>query len=293
MAVNPWRPEEGQIATWGGFFKKILDNFDETVIKGFKIAMFPFLTVDNSAPSTFMEIAGAMLILALIAYGAWNFGRYRYMVLLYIIGNTAICLLWHGGNSARYVHPITPFLLFSFLWGIICLGNKISILKKYPQVLSYALLGLVFLHITPIKERRLIANAPYSPAYKNYFTLAKGLNPRKAAKINTETIVACRKPEMFSYYSNCLSTSFLNSLDSSKVIEDLVKANVDYVVLEQLGYASTGRYLYPAIVAYPDLFDITVQLKDPDTYLLKFKKDKALDRLKQPANAVLKNQPAR
>ncbi|WP_159519436.1 MORN repeat-containing protein [Sunxiuqinia indica] len=44
----------------------------------------------------------------------------------------------------------------------------------------------------------------------------------------------------------------------------------DYVVLDQLGYSSTGRYLLPAIKKYPLKFKVIKQVKNPDTYLMKF-----------------------
>ncbi len=47
--------------------------------------------------------------------------------------------------------------------------------------------------------------------------------------------------------------------------------DVDYVILEKLGYSSTNRCLFPAIKRYPEKFKIVKHLKDPDTYLIKFR----------------------
>jgi len=60
----------------------------------------------------------------------------------------------------------------------------------------------------------------------------------------------------------------------------MVRTKVDFVVLEQLGYSSTGRYLYPAIMKHPDLFQPVMQLQNPDTYLLAFNKEGARKWLK-------------
>ena len=64
MTVNPWRPEEGQIASFGDLFEKMLHNFDETVIKGFKDLLFPFMTVNYDTPSTFPAVIGGLCIVA-------------------------------------------------------------------------------------------------------------------------------------------------------------------------------------------------------------------------------------
>jgi hypothetical protein len=58
-------------------------------------------------------------------------------------------------------------------------------------------------------------------------------------------------------------------------LKGLIDANVDYVVLEQLGYSSTARYLYPAIQKHPECFTPVMHLENPDTYLLQFDRDKA------------------
>lgn len=72
--------------------------------------------------------------------------------------------------------------------------------------------------------------------------------------------------------------NYLYSTEPEEVIRDLIDKQIKYVVLEQLGYASTVRYLYPAIVANPELFDLVWQLPDPDTYLLKFNREKAMEK---------------
>ncbi len=281
MLANAWRPEEGNIATFSGFFNKLMTNLDDTVIKGFKEVMFPFINIDTSMPSGIGAIIGAIILLAFIFYGAWNCGKYRYLIILYILGNIGTFLLWHGGNGSRYVHPLTPFLLFTFFWGILSLLKQLKILNNYQKVLPFIFLIVAFFHIEPLKEQHALAKMPYPPAFKNYFALAKSFNPKNEQEINKDIIVCCRKPEMFSYYSNCLTTNYKFSLDPKEVIEEMIETNINYVVLEQLGYSSTVRYLYPAIQAYPEAFEIVSHLPNPDTYLFVFNKQKAIEKLKE------------
>jgi hypothetical protein len=68
-------------------------------------------------------------------------------------------------------------------------------------------------------------------------------------------------------------TYYKYTADAEELIEGLHQQNVRYVVLEQLGYASTGRYLVPAIQKYPLKFEVVYHVKDPDTYLLECKYD--------------------
>ncbi len=83
-------------------------------------------------------------------------------------------------------------------------------------------------------------------------------------------MVSCRKGQLFYLYANRWVTGFKNTLDQEELIENLKEKEVTHVVLEQLGYSSTSRYLYPAIKKYPGKFKVIHQLKNPDTYIMKF-----------------------
>ena len=43
------------------------------------------------------------------------------------------------------------------------------------------------------------------------------------------------------------------------------------MVVDQLGFSSTYKYLYPAIERYPNKFELLKELKNPNTYLMKFR----------------------
>ena len=86
-------------------------------------------------------------------------------------------------------------------------------------------------------------------------------------------MVSCRKGQLFYLYGNRWVTGFKNTLDKEELIDRLVEKEVTHVVLDQLGYSSTSRYLYPAIKKYPGKFKVIHQLKNPDTYIMKFNPD--------------------
>ena len=123
-----------------------------------------------------------------------------------------------------------------------------------------------------------MSKMPYPPAYKNYFAIAEEINDDTQYR---GSVVCCRKPELFEYYApNVYTTNYLYSKNTEEVILDLVKKRVDYVVLEQLGYSSTGLYLYPAIMNHAELFFVILQYGNPDTYLLYFDRSSAEKKLK-------------
>ena len=186
-------------------------------------------------------------------------------------------MLWHGGNGGRYVVPIIPFIYIGFYVGLF---NILRLVVKQPAVLQklpYIFLLSGLLMIPSIKEAGEVAKWPYMPAYTNYFQIAKALE--KNAK---GAVVCCRKPELLLHFAPSVYTCrHAFSLDTRQVIRGLVNAKADYVVVEQLGYGSTPRYLVPAINENPDLFESIIQLENPDTYLFRFNRKKAEELLKE------------
>jgi len=273
MTVNPWRPEEGSIASLGEFASKMLKNIDDTVIKGFSDVLFPFVKMDYTNPSGFWGIIVGLAVLFIVLYGAWRFGKWKFLFGSYILANIGIFMLWHGGNESRYVIPLTPFIAFCFYYGML------GILKKYinnEQMINkvpYVFLLICLFMFNPLNELRQISKMPYHPAYKNYFRIAETIK----MQTTKNTIVCCRKPALFYVFGERFAVRYAYSLDDKVLIRGLIKNNVDYIILEQLGYSSTYRYLLPAIQKNTELFTSKIHLKNPDTYLLKFDKKRAKD----------------
>jgi len=269
--ANAWRPEEGHINTLSGYLDKMAVNFNDTVIKGFTEVLFPFVKVEETAAPTMLFIG--LIVLIITFFGAWKTGKFRVFFGGYLLANIGVFLLWHSGNGSRYVWPLAPFIAICFFLGLYeivrWLVGKLKI--GVTPVWSYAFLLFGFLMLPKMQELNEMAIQDYPPAYKNYFQIAEAVKANGSPKM----MVCCRKAEMFHYYSGTFVNTYVFSLDDRKVIEHMVNTKVDFVVLEQLGYSSTGRYLYPAIMKHPDLFQPVMQLKNPDTYLLAFNKEGA------------------
>ncbi|MEA4917932.1 hypothetical protein [Proteiniphilum sp.] len=275
MTVNPWRPEEGSISSVSEFIRKMIGNFDETVIKGFREILFPFISVDYDMASSVPEIVVGIVVLALVLYGAWNMKSLKWAFIAYLLGQIGLFMLWHGGNESRYVIPVAPFIVVCFYAGLYHLIiTRVKI--KSNAYIPYAFLLMIFLLFPPVKALSVRAKQPYPPAFANYFTIAQEMQ----RQLPKNTVCCSRKPEFFSYFApDLFAVNYLYSIEPEEVIRDLINKNVEYVILEQLGYASTVRYLYPAITSNDDLFDLVWQLPNPDTYLLKFNRERAIEKL--------------
>ena len=276
MTVNPWRPEEGQIASVGEFVSKMVENLDQTVIKGFPTVIFNYSA--PSGPSGFWAVALGIAILAVVCYGAWNTGKLRFLMLPLLLGNIGLFAIWHGGNDVRYVTPFIPFVVFFFYNGIFSIFRLF--LRKYLGDDSWW--GLVFLlavspMIAPLAGMHRASAQDYAPKYKRYFELARLSEERLPAG----SVICCRKPDLFGYHApNMYTVNYLFDRSAEKVLRQMVRDKVDYVVVDQLGFSSQELYLVNAIKAHPDLFYHSLKLDDPETLLFRFDRQKAESRLR-------------
>ena len=289
MTVNPWRPELGTVSSVGEMFSKMVTNVDETVIKGFREILFPFLEMNYSEPSGALGIIAGSIVALMVLYGCWSLGgrNMRFPFLGFILANVGLFALWHGGNGVRYVVPVAPFIYIFFYYGIYNLLVLVvrrlaglNIATEKWQRCAYLTLLLALPAIAPIKEQSAVAKQPFPPAYKNYFAIAQTIQKQ----LPRGCVVSCRKPELFSYFApSHYAVRYSFTKDSAKLIANMLDNNVDFVILEQLGYSSTPLYLYPAVVEHQELFKVVATLPAPETFLLSFDKEKArmwLDSLK-------------
>ncbi|MFQ5750795.1 MAG: hypothetical protein ACE5HI_02260, partial [bacterium] len=194
--------------------------------------------------------------------------NYKLLLMSYFIGTFGILLLWPNvWFGTRFLLPSVPLLiycLFNGIYEVIAFGlSKINFTPKFHPLY---LLVFIFIFFPKIKELKAQANSSYPSNWKNYFATARWVKSNTAHDV----VVCCRKPVMFYLFADRYTTGYKNTLDDQELIEGLKQNDVDYVVLEQLGFGSTYRYLYPAIKKNPGLFPVVFHLKNPDTYLLKF-----------------------
>jgi hypothetical protein len=247
---NPYRPEEGLMA-FPDWFSRFYINLKRYVSREIPSSV-KGLNIDEAYnnPVALQEyLMGGFIILLIIA-GIFFLKRHKLTMAGYLAGTMFILLLWPEvwvGN--RFFIPIIPFVVF--LAGITIYSVFDYALKRFtPIPLSFRSsvlpLGLLFfipVHLPGVKHLYATRKGQLPDTYSDYFKVAEW------AKSNTpaDAVIASRKPEFFYLYSERKSTYYMNSNNPKELFEDLEKRNITYVVLDQLGYSSTGRYLVPAL----------------------------------------------
>jgi hypothetical protein len=272
---NPWRPEEGTLGV-GEVFARFLETFKMLLTKAVPDSILPYASVDYGAATTMGEWWMAILLFALIGIGMWRFGRFRYLFLFYTIATFGVISLFSTPSENRYITPLLPFLEAGLLVGLYTvLSAGMKKISRVQQFSPWLLLVALFFSYPKLERLHTENNTPYPPNYQNYFTIAKEVHKQ----LPPNTVVCSRKPMLFYMFGKTAVSSYLWTEDDKALIKGLIDSKTDYVVLEQLGYSSTGRYLYPAIQNNLELFPVVMHLPDPDTYLLKFEREKAIEKL--------------
>ncbi|MFQ5822933.1 MAG: ArnT family glycosyltransferase [bacterium] len=266
IMVNPYDSTLGFVGIVD-IFKRFLTNFLRYISIEIPNGCLPFLEKAlYSKPLIGWSIGIA--ILGLFIYGIIKLKSYQTLFIGYLAGILGITFLWpEVWYGIRFIVGIIPFLTFFVFYGFYefiktILEKKHLSLKFSPLFLSPILLFYFF----PLQQQHIKSQRTYPPNWMNYFRLANWVKQNTPSN----TIVSCRKAEFFYLFSDRSVTVYAFTRDDQKLIQRLREQEVDYVVVDQLGYGSTPKYLVPAIQKNPNKFRVVIHLKNPDTYLLEF-----------------------
>ncbi len=268
LMKNPYRIELGK-ATTADFVHRVFANLSRyTAIElpsTFLPGQYSYLLEEKDATTSYW-VAGAIITTLSIA-GIIMLWKKQRVLSLYILGSAAILMLWpEVWVGARFMVPIIPFIILVILMPadyLARLALSKTKLRWSPLLFTAGLLAM----IQPIRTMKDTASNPYPAEFQSYFTLAEW-----AKKNLPDTVtVCCRKPELFYLFSGLQTVNYAYTPDDTLILNNMARNSVDYVVIDQLGFSSTPKYLVPALQKHANQFDVVYQVKNPDTWLLKYK----------------------
>ena len=264
-------------------FTNIFSTTKMLITQAMPESIIPFVPVDYNEPTGVLLWIFAILLLAAVLYGFWNMGKLRWPLFFYLCGTIGIISLFNVPSQYRYLTSATPFLTMGLFVGLYKACEHLT--KKYLKCgFSAWILLLLFVPVTmqesignkhTLKDLHTLAQEKFPPQFTNFFSMGDLL-----AKHAPNAIVCSRKPELLYATSGMRGVKYLEREDTALMLQDMLDKKVDYVIFEQLGYGSTYRYLLPCLKKHPDIFRMVADLKNPETYLFAFDKQKATEWLK-------------
>lgn len=265
---NPWRPEEGAIGL-GEVVKRFFDTLRMLVFNAIPSSSVPFLKLNADEPeyNVWIYIAG-VLILALIIVGFLNLADIKWGAIGYVAATLGVISIFSTPSGSRYISSITPLLnagIFVGLWWFV--QRMLRIRWKKLRFPAFILLPLLLTSCHSFKYEHQLSNLPLPEAYSDFFKIGEII--KKSAP--RDIVVCSRKPAMLYLYSNRPQVCYKFTTDARDLLLDLCDNKVDYIVVENLGYGSTYRYLIPAITSYPRYFIMSdIAYRDSGTFLIVF-----------------------
>jgi len=283
---SSYDPEMGEI-TAGQLLRRVVRNANLHLGVIIPKSLFPF-----SRPSALVLRRILTWFLLASAFVGWirSLGSRHRISALYVLFYMGIVLVWPI-PSERRITCILPFLLLFTVLGLdAVLHASIPIRKTSVRRLFGALrsaeslisrrsqklaLGLITVVVVGFNVQYRIANPHRSddltPDWVNFYDCAHWVR-RNTPK---NAIVMSRKPSLFYIRARRKGCMYPYSHDVDEVIEAMERMNVTHVVFDNFGWTrTTAKYLYPAIMSYPNRFEVVYVLKNPDTYVLRFKETK-------------------
>ena len=264
-------------------FTNIFSTAKMLIVQAVPESVIPFLPVDyGQAPGAMLWLY-AIAMLALILYGFWNMGKLRWPLFFYFCGTIGIISLFNVPSEYRYLTSATPFLTMALFIGLWRLGETVA---QRSLKVSFSPWILVLLFLPPFAQEskgnkhtmgdlHKIAVQKFPPQFNNFFALGKALSLK-----NRNAIVCSRKPELLYATTGLRGVHYLETEDDAKMIQGMLDKKVDFVLVEQLGFGSTYRYLIPCVQRHNDIFKVAMHLPNPDSFLMMFDKKAAAEWLK-------------
>lgn len=270
LMVNPYREELGTVGIpelWNRFIANLTRYIHAEIPSG----MLPFF--DVSYKGEFSEWMIGLLLIALVLWGLWKLPRGRSLVGGVLSGSFGILLLWpEVWNGVRFLLGVLPLLVMLAIWGLFDLIRRIS-----PHAVAIPMVMALLLLFT-LKPLHAMAQKDYPPVWKNYIRIAEWVKEN----VPSSVVVIARKPTLFWYWSGHASTNYRMTLDAEALVAHIDSVGAELVVYEQLGYASTHRNLYPALVKYKERFPLLLHTDKPYTALFGVLPPKPQEALEPP-----------
>lgn len=265
MRVDPYLDESAKMqgSDWG---ERVASNASRYLSKEIPSLIFPHLEVLYNDPKTGDPIPanGSRWAIGIIAFGlaffgAWKLKEFRWILLSFFGANFMIFMLWpQVWFGIRFILPLAPLLLiiiFIGLKSLVELGIKNDFVRS-GKIYLILLVPFILISFQGVKKLNIKSKSEHVSNWANYLLMAEWAKDN----VKENAIIVTRKPGLFAVKSDRKVKTFIYSPDASKLLEDFDKNKVTHVVLEQLGFNQTGRFLYPLLVKEPDRFKMIYTL---------------------------------
>ncbi len=241
--INPYRTELGYIG-FGDWMTRIWENITRYFSREIPNGTFPLYKINYQDPVAAREWIMGIITIPLIIYGWFRLPKYKSLILFLAGCSFGILLNWpQSFYGPRFMFQLIPFFIILTglaLWDI---STRLVNKKVYHQYLPLAFLLLIIPMYPMVTSLKVAAKGVFQKGFSDYEEMAKW----SKTGIPANSVVACRKPQIFHLHSDQYVSEYSRTDDFISLIDGLKNNSVNYVVVDMMGFSSTGLYLVPAI----------------------------------------------
>lgn len=250
--VNPYDSKSGQmdVGDWGNRVKK---NSVRYVSKEIPSSIFPGLEIiyndsktKKIVPSSVGQWFYGIFIILLSFLGIISLKKYRWLFLFVFGSNLLVYLLWpEVWFGIRFILPMVPLIILFSVLGIIYILEKVFRKSENLRSSPYLALSFGLLFIPQIKgiiKLHEKAEAPHPKNWANYIDAAEW--SRDNLK---DAVISTRKPGIFFVAGGNSTLSFVSTENREELLGYFKKNGVTHVIVENLGFKQTYKYLLPVV----------------------------------------------
>ncbi len=257
--VNPYQPELGYLDV-SGFLTRLSYHVVWNLFERLPAAFVRNLEADHPLSRL---VAVALVTAGIYAIVQCVRHRQFLLPLVYTVLSMGLIFSWPWVDE-RFLLPLIPLFIFFVLYTTRMILRRAA--GTTTTVIAAVLLVLVLgSNAAALVDLRVKGQAEYEPRWNNYFKAGLWLRSNGEGG----QIVACRKP-FWMYVVSGLPTIVYPFKPPSEVVDTMQRRKVTYVVVEQLGFPQTPRFLVPAIRQNSERFKALWHAPAPDTYVLAF-----------------------
>ena len=257
--VNPYQPELGYLDP-SAFLSRLGSHVVWNLFERLPAAFVRGLAADHAL--------SRLVAIALVAAGIYALTdcvkrRQFLLPASYTLFSLVLIFAWPFVDE-RFLLPLVPLFVFFVLYTARRLLTWAPGSTR-PMIAAAIVLLALGSNAAALVQLRDQGQAEYEPRWRNYFDAGMWLRANGASR----EVVACRKPYWMHVVSG-LSTIVYPFKPPGEVVDTLQRRQVTYVVVDQLGFSSTPRFLVPAIREHSERFRALWHTPSPDTYVLAF-----------------------
>lgn len=264
--VNPYRPELGTISI-SDLISRMVENFTSYSGSVVPSMIFPSVytnkaigMIRDGQATVLLSALSIIITLCLLAGIVQGIRNKDWLTVSIAVCGAGILLLWPSvWTTQRFVIPILPFLFLIGFHGFSLLNS----LKWGHWIKAGSAVLIVFSSLARMEVGRT--------GYPVQFAQYKSASQWVARNSGQEDIIACRKGEFTYLFSGRKCIRYKYSLNTKDIIDQFIENNVKYVIVDQLGFSSTPRYLVPAIQENPEFFNLVYVTPKPENYIFEFR----------------------